>query len=258
MRYKDIWTRGPLCTEKKQLIVAIDHGMSFPGMPGLERPIELLRTIVQIPEVDGVIATPGVYRQADNLGIDLSGLNRLITLDCVKMENDRIIQREMVITPEDAMAYRPDCFKFFFNVYADSRELMRNLKDMSRVANDARRLGVSSLAEIMFWNNTNFEAPERREQMLYEGCRMAMETGIDMLKIQVVGPAETMNRLIDSIELPTFILGGCKRDNEGEFIRSVSQMGTMHICGLMLGRNVWQSAHIADTLRAVHQSLKDA
>lgn len=258
MRYKDVWTRGPLCTEEKQLIVAIDHGMSFPGMPGLERPVELLQKIVGLPEVDGVIASPGIYRQAENLGIDLSGLNRLITLDCVKMEGGRVLQREMVITPEAAMAYRPDCFKFFFNVYADSHELMRNLKEMSRVADDARRLHVSSLAEIMFWNNPEFEAPEAQERLLYEGCRMAMETGVDSLKIQVIGPADRMNRLIDAIQLPTFILGGCKRDDESEFLRSVAQMGQLHICGLMLGRNVWQSDHMNRILQTVHRSLKKA
>lgn len=31
----------------KELVVAIDHGMSFPGMAGLEKPVELLRLLAR-------------------------------------------------------------------------------------------------------------------------------------------------------------------------------------------------------------------
>ena len=62
-------------TERKkaatEIVVAIDHGLSFPETVGLERPIDLLRELVSLPEVDGLIATAGMYRQAERNGIDL-------------------------------------------------------------------------------------------------------------------------------------------------------------------------------------------
>ena len=70
-------------TERKkaatEIVVAIDHGLSFPETVGLERPIDLLRELVSLPEVDGLIATAGMYRQAERNGIDLEQLNRLTT-----------------------------------------------------------------------------------------------------------------------------------------------------------------------------------
>ena len=55
----------------KEIVVAIDHGLSFPETVGLERPIDLLRELISLPEVDGLIATAGMYRQAERNGIDL-------------------------------------------------------------------------------------------------------------------------------------------------------------------------------------------
>lgn len=257
MRYKDTWTRGQLQTEKKQLIVAIDHGLSFPGMPGLEDPISLLPRIAQNPLVDGIIATAGVYRQADLLGIDVSHLNRLITLDCVKMNGERLAEREIVLSPEEVMAYRPDCYKFFFNMYSDSGELMRNIRDITKIASEGHRLGVSSLAEIMFWNCPEADDPDKRRQLLYEGCRMAFEAGIDTLKIPAIDTPDVMNQILAPFGLPTFILGGSKSETPDAYFAAVAEMKKMNICGLMLGRNVWQSPDMDATLSGIHKALNN-
>lgn len=39
------------------------------------------------------------------------------------------------------------------------------------------------------------------------------------------------------------------------FIQGVRAMRTLHICGLMLGRNVWQSPNMADTIRQLQCAL---
>ena len=38
----------------KEIVVAIDHGLSFPETVGLERPIDLLRELVSLLKVDGL------------------------------------------------------------------------------------------------------------------------------------------------------------------------------------------------------------
>lgn len=135
----------------KEIVVAIDHGLSFPETVGLERPIDLLRELVSLPEVDGLIATAGMYRQAERNGIDLERLNRLITVDCVLADDHGgLAQRQTVISPEDAAVFRPDGYKMFLNVYEDHQELMANIQDLSRFITAGRKLGVATLAEIMF------------------------------------------------------------------------------------------------------------
>lgn len=256
MKFQDHWTRGQLSTSEKQLIVAVDHGLSFPNMPGLEQPLEIIRKVLTKPSVDGIIATPGMYRQAERHKIDLSGLNRLIALDCVKQEGTTIVQREVVFTPDEVMGYHPDCFKFFFNIYQDKAELMRNLKDIARIAKDARRLGVSSLAEIMFWNNDEYLDTSKQEDLLYQGCRMAMELGVDALKVSADVPPAAMNTIIDRIQLPTFILGGSRNIKSDGFFEDVAQMNKMNICGVMFGRNIWQSMDMDVTIDGIDSILK--
>lgn len=256
MIYQDQWTKEHLSTCDKQLVVAVDHGLSFPNMPGLENPFEILKKVAINPAVDGIIATPGIYRQAERQHVDLSKFNRLIPLNCVKQEGNHIVEHEIVITPDEAMTCQPDCFKFFFNIYQDNAELMRNLLDISLIANDAHRLGVSSLAEIMFWNNDEYLDPARQEYLLYEGCRMAMEVGIDVLRVSAALVPDSMNKLIDQIQLPTFIIGGSKNVTPEDFLDDVVQMKKMNICGVMFGRNIWQSANVDYTINSIHCIFK--
>lgn len=116
----------------KEIVVAIDHGLSFPETVGLERPIDLLRELISLPEVDGLIATAGMYRQAERNGIDLERLNRLITVDCVLADDHGgLAQRQTVISPEDAAVFRPNGYKMFLNVYEDHQELMANISTPS-------------------------------------------------------------------------------------------------------------------------------
>lgn len=78
MIYQDQWTKGQLNTCDKQLVVAVDHGLSFRNMPGLECPLEIIKKLINNPAVDGIIATPGIYHQAEKQKLDLSKIKRLI------------------------------------------------------------------------------------------------------------------------------------------------------------------------------------
>lgn len=252
------WTRGPL-QEGKQLIVAIDHGLSFPDMPGLERPRELLQSIVDNAYVSGIIASPGIYRQAARWGIDLSGHNKLITVDYLVQDKSRLTAREIFISPEEAADYQPDCYKMFLNIYQDKADLLKNIHDVSRFAAAGRRLGISCLAEVLFYNNQAFdENPKKRAELLLFGCRTAMELGADVLKIPLIEDDVCIAEIIDRLGLPTFILGGSKTDGDG-FEASMQRLARLPISGVMLGRNIWQSADmhgmidkIAGALRTIH------
>lgn len=135
---------------KKELFVAIDHGLSFPETVGLERPVELLQKLAFLPEVDGFIATSGMYRQAKRQGLDLSRLVKLITVDCVIAdEQGGLAQRKTVVTPEYAASLGVDTYKMFLNIYEDPQQLMDNIQDLSRFIMAGKTTGVTTLAEII-------------------------------------------------------------------------------------------------------------
>jgi DhnA family fructose-bisphosphate aldolase class Ia len=233
-----VWTRGALSNARKQIIVAIDHGLSFPDMPGLEHPRELLQNLASDPNVSGLIASPGIYRQARRWGIDLMGLNRLITVDYLVQEGAALRAREIYLTPQDAADYQPDCYKMFFNIYKDRGDLMKNIHDFSRFAAEGRRLGISCLAEVLFFNNPEFlDGPKRQAELLQYGCRVAMELGADVLKVPLIEDRERLCEIIDRLAMPPFILGGAKADGDS-FIQSMRGLAKLPVSGVMLGRNI--------------------
>ena len=225
----------------KQLIIAIDHGLSFPEIEGLEQPINTLRELASLPQADGIIATPGMYRQAQRKQIPLQRLQRFITVDCVLADaSGWLKERETLISPEDATEYQPDCYKMFFNMYDDSRQLMNNVRDLNRYIVAGARLGVKTLAEIMFYNNQRFAQPGQQAAELYKGCRMAMELGADYLKIPMLEDIDAMGEIIHRVQLPTYILGGPSCHTTEELVASLERLKGLPIEGFMFGRNLWQ------------------
>lgn len=256
-----VWTRGKLEPEKKQLIVAIDHGMSYPDMPGLEMPISLLKRLASNADVDGLIASPGIYMNAARQGIDLSQKNRLLVMDFVNAEEcagkSLLKQREMIISPEEGDLCKPDAYKFFFNIYPDKERMIRNCKDLSNYVTAASQRGISCLAEIMFYENEAFSDPQTQAEELFKGCRMAMELGADVLKIPLIHDKDAIGEMIDRLGLPTFILGGSKYPNLEQMLMELEEICKQPICGLMFGRNIWQSADMEETIRQICATIKN-
>lgn len=248
------WVK-PRAQQTRQLYVAIDHGLSFADMPGLERPLELLARLAAHSEVDGLIASPGIYRQAKRQHIDLSAMKRLITVDYVAMEGETLTDREIILSPEEAADYDPHCYKMFFNIYDDTKERIRNIREFSRFASAGQRLGVASLAEVLFFNNRAFQDRKTQAAELFKGCRMAMETGADALKIPLIEDGEAIAEIIDRLGLPTFILGGGKIGAADTWQRQVRSMCALPISGLMFGRNVWQSEDMDRQIHEISQAM---
>lgn len=259
MDYSTKWTKGVLSSRNKQLIVAIDHGLSFPDMPGLETPFELVRSLAANPHVDGLIASPGIYANAKRLGIDLSHKNRILVTDYVAVENregkEKLSHRRMIVSPELGDSCLPDCYKFFFNIYPDKDRMLENCKDLSNYVRAAAQRGISCLAEIMFYENSNFRDPKRQSAELFKGCRMAMEIGADVLKIPMIEDADAIGEIISRLELPTFVMGGSKYETDERMLKVVESICRQPICGLMFGRNIWQSNDMDATIRAIHEIL---
>lgn len=243
----------------KQLFVALDHGLSYPDMKGLEEPLSLLAQAAANPQVDGIIACPGLYRQAEKAGLNLSHITRLITVDFVasKKQDGREVftHRETVITPQDAAAYAPHGFKMFFNMYDDPDLLLANIQDFSRFAAAGKRLGIAALAEVVFFGNLRFSQQETQAEELAKGCRMAMELGADVLKIPAISDKAAMAKIIRQVGLPTYILGGVPEDEDG-FAKGVGELCSLPIHGLMLGRNIWQYGNMNDRINKLSAAVR--
>lgn len=243
--------------KNKQLFVAIDHGLSFPGMPGLQQPFQLLKAIAENDLVNGMIASAGIYRQAEKMQIDLTHLKRLITVDYVCVNQIKgaqvLTERAAILTPEEAASYRPDGYKMFLNIYDDDKPLLDNVKDFSRFASAGKRLGIQALAEVLFYNNSYFQDPKKQAAELKRGCRIAMELGADMLKIPMIRDHEAIAEIMEQTGLPLYILGG--GDDHTAFLNEIKSISRLPISGLMVGRNIWQGENMAQRIKEISQAM---
>lgn len=240
---------------KKQLFIAIDHGLSFPRMEGLEKPFDILNIISGNPGIDGVIASLGAYRQAKKIGINLIDKKRLVLVDYVSLREQEgysyLEQREIIVKPEETESVEPHCFKMFLNLYEDDKQLYRNCRDVERFAVYGAKHGIDTLAEIMFYGNRAFIDPATREAELMRGCRIAMELGADALKIPYIPDSDIVKEIADTLKLPVYMLGGQKNGDREAFENQLKEMCRQKIAGLMFGRNIWQSDDVEKTIEEI-------
>jgi fructose-bisphosphate aldolase, class I len=255
-----VWAGRELTPQRKQLIVAVDHGLFLAEVKGLERPFDVLAGLVTNPEVDGIIATVGLMKHAERRGILLSNIVRLLTVDYVAFDpsvaNPPLEVREIMVEPEETESVRPHAFKMFLNIYDDPALLMRNVRDVERFVAFGQRNDVDTLVEVMFFGNRHFADPRTQESALARGCRIAMEIGADAVKVPMIGNTEAMAHTIDDMGLPAFVLGGAKHENRESFLAELRRVACLPVCGIMFGRNVWQSRDMSGAIADICAALR--
>jgi fructose-bisphosphate aldolase, class I len=255
-----VWAGRELTPRRKQLIVAIDHGLFLEEVKGLERPFEAAAGLAAHPEVDGLIGTYGLWKHAERRGIDLSKIIRLLTVDYATFDPSSrhpILEvRHTVVEPEESAAVRPNAFKMFLNLYDDPTLLARNLKDIQRFVTWGGRNGVSTLLEVVFFCNPGFADPKRQDAIFAHGCRLAMEIGADAIKVPMIANTDIMARAIEDTGLPAFVLGGSKHDSRDAFVAELRRVACLPVCGVMFGRNVWQSPDMPGAIGDICGALR--
>ena len=82
-------------------------------------------------------------------------------------------------------------------------------------------------------------------------CRMAAENGADIVKTFYTGECERFRKVIHSCYVPVLVLGGPKTYSDQEFLASIRSALDAGAAGVVIGRNVWQSASPAAMTQAL-------
>ena len=254
------WAGRKLTPRRKQVIVAVDHGLPLDRVEGLERPLQVMRSLASDPKVDGTIASLGLLKTSARLGIDLSRMARIVTVDYVGFQTSGgstfLSTRELIVEPEAAEEVRAHAFKMFLNLYDDSDLLMRNIKDVERFVNAGGKLGISTLVEVMFFGNRGFADPRTQAAVFARGCRLAMELGADAAKVPMIEDASAAAEAIEAVGIPTFVLGGARWESREALRAELCRIAALPVCGVMFGRNVWQTEDIGRTVSDIASVLR--
>src|SRR5260370_8545927 len=102
---------------------------------------------------------------------------------------------------------------------------------------------------LPYWFEAHPQA--RAVEAVADACRMAVENGADIVKTFYTGERESFKKVIRSCYVPVLVLGGPKTHSDKEFLVSIRDAMDAGAVGIVIGRNIWQSASPTAMTRAL-------
>jgi DhnA family fructose-bisphosphate aldolase class Ia len=93
--------------------------------------------------------------------------------------------------------------------------------------------------------------------LLADACRIAFEHGADLLKTYYPGTREGFARIVAGTPAPVLIAGGPKLPDERAVLEMVADTIAEGGCGVVFGRNIWQSPDPAAMVRALRAVIHE-
>lgn len=243
--------------DHKSVIVAIDHGLMWGALPGIENLYSVVERLNHT-SADGLLVSPITAKliRESFPSFDkplIVGVDYVLGDKLVDDHSKEMLEHRVLWKTEEVLKYGAKAVKMFLNFGDDSEMLMRNIQAVREVVRQSEQWHVPVMIEVLFMDNKKFALAENKGQMLMDASRIAYELGADILKVQMLDDLELYSKLKRDIPLPLFLLGGSKMD-EQSFINQVAMLLEREIDGVTFGRNVWQSdrmEHLIGELSAV-------
>lgn len=263
----------------KTVMLALDHGYFQGPTTGLEEPRKTLEPL--LPYCDAVSPTLGVFLrcfpEASSVPVILraSGGNSIVYADPIELERetalrdqslngkeredlrariaDDMVNRELSnedITVSAEEAGRLGACGVSISIYVGARYQKESILNLSRMAEEARALGIMTLGITAVGKEMARDA-----RYLGLASRIAAEHGADIVKTYY---CKDFEKVVQGAMVPVVIAGG-KKIPEKEALEFCHQAMQSGAAGVDMGRNIFQSEHPVAVIRAVraivHQGL---
>jgi predicted phospho-2-dehydro-3-deoxyheptonate aldolase len=213
-------------------------------LPGLERILERLQGIGR-DALDAVVLHQGMvprfmplFESADRPGliVHLSGATQL---------SPDASEKQLLCTVEHALRLGADGVSVHANLGVKSENQM--LADLAKVSQSCQHWGVPLLAMIY----PRREAGPLEPEHVGHAIRIAMELGVDLVKVPYTGDRESFARVLEGVDIPVFVAGGARLESEQEILHFVDDALGAGAAGVTFGRNIFQSPNPKRIARAV-------
>lgn len=242
-------------SRRKALVVAFDHPLVLGPILGTTNPSQQIQEFASAG-ANGVLMNFGMLKQAHGLLCDPAP-SLILRLDWssawAAMESGGKLQSELLARPEDALREGADAILTY--LFVGTGDLEFEAKEVARnaeVARECERIGLPLIVETLARGKAapNPASPE----WIKLHTRIATEIGADVIKTEYTGNVATMREVVDICPVPILVLGGERRSDAAatEAIRGIAQSGA---AGVFFGRNVFQSANVAEFLKSARALL---
>lgn len=242
--------------DERTLIVAMDHASISGPMPGLEKPGETIKKVIE-GGADAIMTNFGVIRQfyalmngqvATILRID--GGPSIYGLE----EFAKITEWNMLYNVEEAVKMGVDgvVAMAFLGVPCESA----TLKNLGKVAEECQAWGMPLLAETLPMPGEKIKDPYDAEHVSV-AARIGHEYGADFIKTYYTGSPESFKKVTETCPIPVLIAGGPIMDtaqNVLEVVKGAIDAGGKGVC---FGRNIWQHENPTAMTRAIAKIIHE-
>ena len=236
----------------RAIVVAVDHGLFMGPIPGTQDLPGLVRRLRQ-GGADAIQLTPG---QAEHNAAAFSGRQApalVVRLDSTNLWRQGDLKPSPgfwtpVASPRRALqlgAHVAVCFLLYG--WADDTAEAANLAQVGTWAEECADLGLPLMVEPL--PILPRAADENRPEFVALGVRIATEAGASLIKANYTGDVDSFREIVAGCPVPVLARGGPKAASEAAYAAQVRDVLEAGGRGLVVGRNVFQSADPERTLQ---------
>jgi DhnA family fructose-bisphosphate aldolase class Ia len=241
--------------DKKQLVVAMDHARAMGAVEGLEDPGAVIDFAVEAG-ADAIMTSYGVIkRYRDRLIgriptiLRVDGGPSFYREDWLKNTDWRLLH---TVEDADALGVQGVCTMVFMG----SEVEMDTLEITAELSRETMGTDMCLMVEALPCPCQRIADPNDAKAMA-DACRLAFEHGADVLKTYATGSAESFHQVTANCPAPVLIAGGVKMDSERAMLQVVRDTLDAGGRGVVFGRNIWQSAAPAKTIKALRHLIHE-
>ncbi len=138
-------------------------------------------------------------------------------------------------------------------VYPGKDDEVRSLGQLATLVGECEQLGLPVVAESIpgGWGR---DVPWDSEHIA-RAARVCVEIGADAIKTMAPPEVEDLERVVESCQVPLFVLGGPRRDSEDEAVDHARRVVEAGASGIVFGRNTWGAADPTAMVRRLYQAV---
>ena len=241
------------------VIVAMDHGGFAGPMPGIEKPGETIKKVIE-GGADAMLLNAGIIEKFADVIAGQIGVIMRIDVGGTIFNPSEDRRNIMYNSIESAVKLGAD--GVITMGYIGSKYEVENMAVLAAVIEEAREFGLVSVAEM--WPSGPKVPDSRDVKAIKVGARVAAELGADLIKTFYTGSKESFKEVTESCPVPVLILGGPKRATLKEVFEDIKNAMDAGAHGVIFGRNIWQAKDPVKMVKAismiVHENadVKDA
>lgn len=219
----------------RTVIVPMDHGMTMGPIFGIEKVQNLILTLSKY-DIDGIVLHKGMIALcADVLqNVDIPIIMHLSARTQLSSNRKEVL----VATVKEAISF--GCSAVSVHINFGGKDESEMVRDVAQVSNECYKMGIPLL--IMAY------AESYNVQTAKHLARISAELGADWVKLLYTEEGGDFRQVVEGSPIPVLIAGGEKSVSNPIFFKNVKSALEAGVGGLAIGRNVFQSIYVDETL----------